>query len=281
MDIIEFTEKHLVYNNLTKDGLQYGCVLQDYEKEFLEGLVKNRFTINLASRQMHMSTLMCAFVAYSLLFNKNEAIHYIAPKLEHAKHHLNVIKIILLKFMESTKSDVRFSIETATKISLTNGNIVKASSATMDALCGFTPSKILIDGASYLTDFEYRYSVLLAAIATGGQLHILFGPHGLDFTFRLYTGHNSFVKRKYHYSLNSYYTPELIEDLKRRLDERSWNEEMELQFVNKYVPTKYRVLQFRVDDEINYKILARISALNKTVSEYLRDLILKDIKDEH
>ena len=62
MNIIEFTEKYNTFYSPFHDWVKE-CTLLYYERDFLNSLMDNKFTINLHSRQMNITQLMAAYAA--------------------------------------------------------------------------------------------------------------------------------------------------------------------------------------------------------------------------
>ena len=276
MNIIEFTEKHLVTFVKPSCTWSDGVVLQDYEKDFLNSLVDNKETINVASRQMHMSTLLCAFAAYKLIFGEDIKISFLDIRRDLVFERINGIRLIIDNFIKKSQSNLNFSIDTKKELRLSNGNSVIGITNT-DGFRGRATNIIIIDNAAFIHDLEQIYAALIPTMKTSTAVHLVSSANGINYFHRILTGHNGFKKNYYHYSLNSRYTPESIEHFKQLMDDRSWKQEMEMQFFNPLQTNRTRVLQVRVNGETYIEVAKRLIELDVNLSEYLHNLINKDL----
>ena len=288
MDIIEFTENFNTFY-ISGNGINKWVTevkLQDYEKDFLTNLVENRFTINLYSRQMNISTLLGAYCAYNLINNKDEAILFITQKREQGVNFLERVKLILKNFCEKTKISFNelIEIDAKTELRFKNGNKIITNKAHKDSLRGSRYNKIIIDSASHMENLEEFYSMIIPVMGTveNSSLHLVGQATGNQFFQKLYFFDNGFKKLKYHYSLNPIrYSIEKIQDLKSNFinHQADWDQEMELIFPEIQIKqNKGNLLQVRVSDDLYSKIGKCLIEKDCTLSDYLRKLIEKDLQ---
>jgi hypothetical protein len=274
MNIIEFAEKYGVYVDPT-NGWKYGLKLQEYEVHFLHELIEQRFTLNLASRQMHITTLTSIYAAHSLIFGEDESIVTMGPNMDYNHNFINKVRIIVLNYNPNTK----FVRDNKRELQLFNGNRIKGVAA-HDGLRGYGIDTILIDNPIYINQFEKIFPAIISGVSVrkDSKIHMFSQTNGLDFFSKLYTENdNGFKKNKYHYSLNSYYTEDKIKELKTSLSENAWRQEMELEFISVNEP-KERILQVRIDEDTYNNISKRLMELDLSMSEYLRKLISNDLQ---
>jgi hypothetical protein len=274
MNIIEFAEKYSVFYD-PLNGWKYGNELQDYEKDFLCNLVEHKFTINLHSRQMNITTLNSIYVTYNLIFGTDEKIIYVGNKLDCTYHFIDKVRQILFNYNQDNKDLV---INNKKEIRLKNGNKLIGISANSYGIIGYTPTKVLIDSATYINGFEHMLNAILCSLTTFGSLHIFAQPNRLDYVYQLYVSdNNNFKKFKYHYSLNpKRFSVENINKMKTHISDDEWKQSMELEFLL-YEPKEY-TLQVRVDNQIYNKISKRLMERDISLSEYLRKLIGDDLQ---
>jgi len=281
MNIIEFSEKYSVFYNPLKGLYERGVELQQYEKDFLNNLSDNRFTIDLQSRQMNITTLMSVYSAYNLIYGNDDRTIYLANKIDMGYHFNELVRNILYYYCETNELDYEkfCNINNKNKIEI-NDNILIVRLATPDTFRGFSVNRILIDQAAFIEPLERMFAALITSLYSGGGCHLVSTPNGTNFFHSLYFGNNAFKKSKYHYSLNpKRFNPEKLEHLKRSMsyDSNIWAQEMEMEFIQ-YKTGKGRNLQVRVDEETYFKLISRIHELNVNTSDYIRNLIEKDLQ---
>lgn len=283
MNIIEFTEKY----NVFYDGKEWhhGITLQSYEREFLNELSNNRFTLSLASRQMHMTTLLSCYVAYCILFNKEERMAYISPKLDTSCNFISKVKMIIDNYIELSSSKIKTIIHNKKSIKLSNNNKITGFSPSATGFCGYTITQGLIDNPEHIDNLlSLLTSALVGSLSTNGSIHMVGSPKITDMNefnyFEvLWTSNDSLYKRNtYHYSRNTKYTPERIDNIKTMLGSYSFNSEMELMFV-KTQKIKDKIIQTRVNNDLSNKVGMRLIELDISLSDYIRNLIIKDLNE--
>ena len=104
-------------------------------------------------------------------------------------------------------------------------------------------------------------------------------PNGIFFN-KLVTEDNQYKKLKYHYTLNPIrFNPENIKSIRQHMsNEKLWQEEMELKFVEVDKPNKRNIVQFRVPDTLYNDVAKRLMELDCSLSDYMRRLIEKDLQ---
>lgn len=283
MNIIEFAEKYNVFYNAVKGSYEHGVELQQYEKDFLNNLSENRFTIDLQSRQMNITTLLSVYASYNLIYGNDDRTIYLANKIDMGYHFNELVRNILYHYCEANELSYEkmCNINNKNKIEI-NDNILIVRSATPDAFRGMTVNRILIDQAAFIEPLERMFSAMMCVTSIkDSQIHMVSTPNSSNFFQSLYVCDNVFKKSKYHYSLNpKRFTPENLEAIKRSIgyDSDMWGQEMEMEFIS-YKSGKGRNLQVRVDEETYYKLIARIHELGVNTSDYIRNLIEKDLQN--
>jgi len=282
MNIIEFTEKYNTFYSPLHDWVKE-CTLLYYERDFLNSLMDNKFTINLHSRQMNITQLMAAYAAYNLIFGDEESIVYLSCKNDLSKRFVERVRLIIQNYIEKNnlKEDEFIAINNQQKIVLCNGNIFAGKSATIDATRGYTLTKLLIDNAGHIDNLEVIYSALIPSLASrNSNIHMAGQPNGITFFTKLATEDNNYKKLKYHYTLNPIrFNPENIKMIRKNIsNEKLWQEEMELKFIEVDKPNKRNIVQFRIPDTLYNDVAKRLMELDCSLSDYMRRLIEKDLQ---
>lgn len=280
MNIIEFTEKYLVTFIMPSCEWSNGVELQDYEKDFLSSLMDNRLTISVASRQMHMSTLLCSYVAYKLIFGDKTKITFIDIRTDLVYERLNQIRLILDNYIKNTPTKLKFLTDNKREILFSNGSGIIGTSNSVGTFKGRYSDIVIIDNAAYIKDLNLVFNALEPTVIPNGQIHLVSAANEINYfhTMFMNAGERSpFKKNMYHYSLNSFYTPERIKESKRFIDERLWRQEMEMEFFSPIQLVRNRNLQVRVDGDTYIEVTKRLVQLNMNTSEYLYKLIKDDL----
>lgn len=276
MDIIEFTKQYSQYHDPVKGEWCTKTNPQQYEKDFLNSLENNRFTISLFSRQMYGTTLMAIHIAYSLIF-ENKKIGICSPKLDMSSQILIKVKKIIQNYIDKNPFSVKIFDETKRMISLTNGGAVKIISGAMGS-CGHEFDSFYIDQAAFVDDLK---NLMAALFVICKSIHMISSPNGLNHFFNIYYDGsrkcNLFETGKYHYSLNSRSTLEWISQMKNIIqNDNLWRQDMELEFLSVDRPMN-KMIQFRVTTELYDKIEIKAYENRLSISDYLRKLIDADL----
>jgi len=209
----------------------------DYEKYFINHIMDNRFSIVKQARQMHITTLLAHYASWFLLFNENrdnDNILYVAPTMDSAKNFTRMVRQNLTDFHTSIKPER----STTKEITMANGNMLRTTSPTPDACCGFRIDNLLIDGGAYIDNLEEFISVSLPALATGGKATIISTPNRLDGFFRIWENsineRSDFKPLSIIWSDNPKYTKEWFEEMCKGMN---YNQDMiDQELLAKFIP---------------------------------------------
>ena len=125
----------------------------DYQQELLKDFRDYRFNIILKARQLGISTISAAYVAWLMLFHKDKNILVVATKLQTATNLVRKVKAIiknLPKWMQI--SDI--IVDNRTSFELQNGSQIKGSSTSGDAGRSEALSLLIIDEAAHVEKLE-------------------------------------------------------------------------------------------------------------------------------
>jgi hypothetical protein len=288
MDINEFIEKHRTGVDIIK-GTRGLFEYYPFEREVISGVHNNQYTIIKKSRQMHLTTMLAAYVAWFMIFNENSEkseIVYCANKLDSSKRFVDYVRSILYDYYGEEFTDKKLT-NNKTEIKLKNGNSIRSHSSSVDSMRGRNLEKTymyIFDEAAYnpsLGNFLTQLDVLKLRY----NFKIVLGstPNGFEYFHRLWDGSHK-GENKYHpidlpYHKHPKRDEKWVEEMRKLLyNDILFNQEVLGLFIQpKAKKNKSNLIQFRVSDDIMNQIGLKLIEKDVTISNYLRDLIQKDI----
>lgn len=231
------------------------------------------------SRQMHFTTLFFYYIAWKLITNEKFSIHLIINDINIGKIHLQNINNIISQICNKLDLKKIYNKSTTKNIILINDSNIKIGTSKRS----FIGKKIditIFDEASFCKDFETCYN---SAVICSKKI----------IAYSSINNYNFFVKKSlekngynYHwtqhpiyskdYDGNNYHTSEWYR--KKCLlysDEKKIHAELNcIPIDNK---EKEIVITFRIDENLNQKVKDKLLNLNVNMSNYIRDLIEKDL----
>ena len=159
----------------------------DFQAELVDNLALHRFIVVLKARQLGISTITAAYVAWLVLFHRDKNVLIVATKLATAANLVKKVKTIL-KNLPPWLKIADFSVDNKNSIELTNGSQVKASSTSGDAGRSEALSLLVIDEAAHIDGLDELWTGLYPTISTGGRCIAISAPNGVGDWF-----HETFV----------------------------------------------------------------------------------------
>ena len=168
----------------------------DYQRELLQDFNDYRFNVILKARQLGISTISAAYVAWFMLFHREKNVLVIATKLSTATNLVKKVKMIF-KNLPSFILIAKISIDNKQSFELSNGSMVKAASTSGDAGRSEALSLLIVDEAASVDGFDELWTGLYPTLSTGGRCIALSTPNGVGNWFhKTYTeaevGNNDF-----------------------------------------------------------------------------------------
>ena len=160
----------------------------DFQTDLLEDFNDYRFSIILKARQLGISTIVAAYVAWIMLFHRDKNILVVATKLNTAANLVKKVKS-MIKHMPKWLLISEISVDNRNSFELTNGSQVKASSTSGDAGRSEALSLLVIDEAAHIENLNELWTGLYPTISTGGRCIALSTPNGVGDWF-----HETYVK---------------------------------------------------------------------------------------
>lgn len=152
--------------------------LYPFQKDCIREFQANRFNIVLKSRQLGLSTVTAAYVAWLLLFKEHKSVLTIATKLGTAANLVKKVKFMISKLppwliiSDITKNNANI-------LEFANGSFIKAASTSGDAGRSEALSLLVIDEAAIIEGLDELWAGLYPTISTGGSCIAISSPKGI------------------------------------------------------------------------------------------------------
>jgi hypothetical protein len=161
--------------------------LYPFQEKLLEDFEDHRFNVILKARQLGISTISAAYVAWMMMFHREKNVLVIATKFNTAANLVKKVKAIIKNLPQWLRiSDV--DIDNRTSFMLSNGSQIKASSTSGDAGRSEALSLLVIDEAAHVEGLDELWMGLYPTLSTGGRCIALSTPNGVGNWFhKIYT----------------------------------------------------------------------------------------------
>lgn len=152
--------------------------LYDFQKDAIDSFQNHRFNIILKARQLGLSTITAAYVAWLMMFHREKNVLVIATKFSTAANLVKKVKAII-KHLPEWVSISKVEIDNRTSFQLSNGSQIKASSTSGDAGRSEALSLLVVDEAAHIDALEELWVGLYPTLSTGGRCIALSTPNGV------------------------------------------------------------------------------------------------------
>tara|TARA_R110002020_G_scaffold178880_2_gene371919 strand:- start:1575 stop:3161 length:1587 start_codon:yes stop_codon:yes gene_type:complete len=152
--------------------------LYDYQADLVEDFNDYRFNIILKARQLGISTVTAAYIAWMMIFHRDKNILVMATKFGTAGNLVKKVKAIV-KHLPPWIRISNVSIDNRTSFELSNGSQIKASSTSGDAGRSEALSLLVIDEAAHVDGLDELWTGLYPTLSTGGRCIALSTPNGV------------------------------------------------------------------------------------------------------
>ena len=150
----------------------------DYQQDLLKNFNDYRFNIILKARQLGISTITAAYIAWLMLFHRDKNILVVATKLQTATNLVKKVKAII-KNLPAWMRIADIEIDNRTSFELKNGSQIKATSTSGDAGRSEALSLLVIDEAAHVEKLDDLWTALYPTLSTGGRCIALSTPNGV------------------------------------------------------------------------------------------------------
>ena len=206
----------------------------DYQKEMLKDFNDYRFNVILKARQLGISTISAAYVAWFMLFHREKNVLVIATKLTTATNLVKKVKMIF-RNLPQWMLIAKIAVDNKQSFELTNGSQVKAGTTSGDAGRSEALSLLIIDEAAFVDGLEELWTGLYPTLSTGGRCIALSTPNGVGNWFhKTYTEAetemNDFHPIKLFWDVHPDRDQEWYEKETRNMSKRQIAQELECSF---------------------------------------------------
>lgn len=161
--------------------------IYDFQKDLLKDFEDYRFNVILKARQLGISTITAAYVAWLMMFHREKNVLVIATKFNTAANLVKKVKSIIRNLPDWLRIS-NVEIDNRTSFVLSNGSQIKASSTSGDAGRSEALSLLVIDEAAHVEGLEELWMGLYPTLSTGGRCIALSTPNGVGNWFhKIYT----------------------------------------------------------------------------------------------
>jgi hypothetical protein len=152
--------------------------LYPFQRTLLNSFEDYRFNVILKARQLGISTISAAYVAWLMMFHREKNVLVIATKFNTAANLVKKVKAII-KNLPAWLRISNVEIDNRTSFVLSNGSQIKASSTSVDAGRSEALSLLVIDEAAHVEGLEDLWMGLYPTLSTGGRCIALSTPNGV------------------------------------------------------------------------------------------------------
>jgi hypothetical protein len=149
-----------------------------FQDELLLNFNDHRFNVILKARQLGISTITAAYVAWMMMFHRDKNILVMATKFGTAANLVKKVKQII-RHLPSWMMVATISVDNRTSFELSNGSQIKASSTSSDAGRSEALSLLVIDEAAHVEGLDELWTGLYPTLSTGGRCIALSTPNGV------------------------------------------------------------------------------------------------------
>ena len=173
-DPSHFMRKYCFIQHPQRGRIQFN--LYPFQAKMLLLWKDNPYSIINKSRQLGISTLAAGYSLWLMLFHKDKNVLCIATKQETARNMVTKVKFMF----DNLPSWLKIPSEENNKLSLrlSNGSIIKATSAASDAGRSEAVSLLLIDEAAFIENIGEIWASAQQTLATGGGAIVISTPYG-------------------------------------------------------------------------------------------------------
>jgi len=299
MGFKDFIRDYYYGFNLIK-GVNEVFELDDYQHEFFDLIENNQFAIIRKSRQMHATHMLAAYYAWQLLTNKDDCkvFLYFSNKFALSTRFVKRVKTILRHYCEVNKLDLNDMTRTnnSRDLHLYNGNrlfVCASEVRSLDRLHNVhhirfdTIRAVVFDEGAFIYQMDSLVEYLERYMDKESQIIIASTPNGMEYFHYIYEGSinstNPYVSLYLPCTVSSKYNDEWYKNMCCAFnnDSRKIRQELHAEFLQspiKYTkPAKDKVVQVRIHNSVYDMLGERLLALDMSQSDYLRDLIAKDL----
>lgn len=201
-----FIENYMKIVTLDEDEPEKYLKLYDFQKDILDAYQEDRFVIVKCSRQVGKSTITCAYVLWSILFQENYKVLVLANKSDTAIEILGKVKYAYEQLPQWLQQGVaEFNKHS---VLLENGSSARAVATSSSSGRGGTYNMVLLEEFAFVDESvaEDFIASVFPVISSGKRtkLFIISTPNGMNHFYRFWQdankGKNMFRPIEAHWS---------------------------------------------------------------------------------
>jgi hypothetical protein len=175
-DPVYFTNTYARISHPMKGQIPFNTY--DFQTQLLKDFVDYRFNVILKARQLGISTISAAYIAWLMMFHKEKNVLVVATKFGTASNLVKKVKQII-KNLPEWMATANITIDNRSSFELSNGSQIKASSTSGDAGRSEALSLLVVDEAAHVEGLEELWMGLYPTLSTGGRCIALSTPNGV------------------------------------------------------------------------------------------------------
>jgi hypothetical protein len=157
-----------------------------YQEDTVKAFLDHRLNIILKGRQLGFTTIVAAFIAWFIIFQKDKNVLIVSTKSEVAKTTIRIIRNIM-KFIPPDMMICRITTDNKQSIELSNGSRVTAISTSADAGRSEAVSLLFVDEVAHIDKMDDLWTGIWPTISAGGRAILSSTPNGTaNFFYRTY-----------------------------------------------------------------------------------------------
>jgi hypothetical protein len=149
-----------------------------YQDDVVRAYLNNRFNVLLKARQLGLSTITAAYIAWLILLHKDKNVLVVATKQDTAKNMIRTIRNIFKGLPAWIKTVAPITVDNRHSLELENGSRVKAVATSSDVGRSEAVSLLVVDECAFIPNFTEIWIGLGPTLSEGGQAALLSTPNG-------------------------------------------------------------------------------------------------------
>ncbi len=150
-----------------------------YQQDIVKMFIEHRENIIVKARQLGVTTIAAAYIAWFVLFHKDKNVVIVATKQDVANTMVRIVRTIIRnvpKYMMLCKPITN----NVKSIEFSNGSRVRAYATAEDVARGDAVSLLIIDEVAHIRNMEEISANLFPTISAGGRVALFSTPKGTD-----------------------------------------------------------------------------------------------------
>jgi len=203
----------------------------EYQKEMIDIMDKNRFSIFLLPRQFGKSITVAGFLLHQALFNDRYTIAVLANKGDQSREILARVKLMY----EELPWFMQPGVVTWNKgdIEIGNGSIIFCAATTGSSIRGKSVNLCYCDEFAHIENDVEFYTSTYPVVTSGTTTKVIITstPNGMNLFYKIWTdsvnGANAYAHKQVHWSSHPLRDEKWKEEQLRNMSQRQFDQEFE------------------------------------------------------